>query len=408
MNRSELSHQVRAALKRLPPPYANHYGVVPFPPPASPPSVMAVAAQCHAALNALARLETLVSELGDPWLVSRILMRREAISSSAIEGTNSTLDELLSAEETGDTWGRQAAAQVKDYALCLDAVVPSATALGPSVFTDKLVRDLHRSAMKSETGYADTPGELRTNVVWIGGRGDIAYSTYNPAPPEDIGRCLADNIAYMRGDADETFPPSVITRMAVAHAHFEAVHPFTDGNGRVGRLLLPLMMAAQGHAPLYLSPYIEANRSAYYAALKAAQQRHLWREMIGFVADAVTATVSELLATRRALQDLRAIWLLRRRFRARSAALRTLDVLPHYPVITAGRLAELLDVSGPQAAQAVRQLMDVGILWERTGYRRNRLFAASEALSIINRPFGEEPVLPSPNAIEEGTQPAIS
>nr|WP_294502493.1 Fic/DOC family N-terminal domain-containing protein [uncultured Rhodopila sp.] len=393
MDRSGLCHQVRQALKRLPPPFANHYGVVPLPPPAASPSIAPVMREIQAASAALARLETLTSELGDPWLVSRILMRREAVSSSAIEGTNSTLDELLAVEETGDTRGQEAARQVKDYALCLDAAVPMATSLGPSVFTAGLISELHRSVMQSETGYPGTPGEPRTRVVWIGGR-DIAYSTYNPTPPEDIGHCLGDTIAYMRGEADETWPPHIIIRMAVAHAHFEAVHPFADGNGRVGRLLLPLLMAAQGHAPLFLSPYIEAHRSAYYAALKAAKQRLLWHEIIGFVCDAVTGSVAELLATRRALQDLRTIWLSRRKFRSGSAALRALDVLPHYPVVTTRRLAALLQVSAAQAGQAVQQLMEAGILRERTGYRRNRLFAAAEALSIINRPFGEDPILP--------------
>ena len=393
MDRSDLCHQVRQALKRLPPPFANHYGVVPLPPPAASPSITPVMGEIQAASAALARLETLTSELGDPWLVSRILVRREAVSSSAIEGTNSTLDELLAAEETGDTQAREAARQVKDYALCLDGAVPQATSLGPSVFTAGLISGLHRAVMKSETGYPGTPGEPRTGVVWIGGR-DIAYSTYNPTPPEDIGRCLADTIAYMRGDADETWPPHVIIRMAVAHAHFEAVHPFADGNGRVGRLLLPLLMAAQGHAPLFLSPYIEAHRSAYDAALKAAQQRLLWHEIIGFISDAVTGSVAELLATRRALHDLRAIWLSRRKFRSGSAALRALDFLPHYPVVTTRRLVALLEVSAAQAGQAVQQLMEAGILHERTGYRRNRLFAAGDALSIINRPFGEDPILP--------------
>ena len=396
VNRADLSHNVRVALKRLPPPFANHYGVVPSPPPAAHPSVVPVARACEAANAALTRLETIASELGDPWLVSRIIMRQEALSSSAIEGTNSTLDELLLVEETGDTSGQYAAGQVKDYALCLDEAIPRAIAIGPSVFTEALVRDLHRSVTRGDPDYRDTPGALREKVVWIGGHGNIAYSTYNPTPPEDIAQCLSDNIAYMRGDADELYAPGVITRMAVAHAHFEAVHPFSDGNGRVGRLLLPLMMAAQGHAPLYLSPYIEANRTAYYTALKAAQQRHLWHEIIGFIAEAITATVAELLATRTALRELHTVWLSRRKFRARSAALRALGVLPHYPILTTARLASLLQVSAPQANQAIAQLIEAGILHERTGYRRNRLFAATEALSVINRPFGEEPVLPSP------------
>jgi Fic family protein len=350
-------------------------------------------------MTALARLDTLASELRDPWLVSRILPRREAVSSSAIEGTNSTLDELLSIEETesgdNDSKARQTAAQVRDYALCLDAIVPDARQCGPSVFTEQLIHDLHRSVMRGDADYPETPGDIRNKVVWIGGRGDIAYSTYNPTPPKDVAACLGDNVAYMRGEADGTPPPPLITRMAVAHAHFEAVHPFANGNGRVGRLLLPLMMAAAGQTPLYLSPYIEANRDAYYAALKETQQRHLWHEIIGFVADAVTGSVDELLTTRRALADLRATWLSRRNFRTGSAALRALDVLPHYPVITVSRLATLLNVSWKQAAHAAGQLATAGILEERTGYRRNRLFTAREALSIINRPFGEEPILPS-------------
>lgn len=173
--------------------------------------------------------------------------------------------------------------------------------------------------------------------------------------------------------------------MAVAHSHFEAVHPFRDGNGRVGRLLLPLMMAAEGNAPLYLSPYIEANKPAYYAALKASQQRHDWQAMIGFVANAVTGTVSELLATRRALAELAGEWKSRRAFRA-------LGLLSDYPMITIGRLASELGVSWAQASAAVGQLVSVGILLERTGYSRNRLFAATEVLALINRPFGEEPV----------------
>ena len=365
MRRADLSPEVQRTLKRLPAPYSNHYGVVPDPPPSSSPSVVPVAARHEAAIKALGRLEVLVSELQDPWPVSRVLARREAVSSSAVEGTHSTLDELLAVEETEDADGdrRTAAKQVRDYAVCLDGAVPLARSRGPAVFTQELLRDLHVATMKGDADYSGVPGELRSQVVWIGGRGDIAYSTFN------------------------------VTRMAVAHAHFEAVHPFADGNGRVGRLLLPLMMAAEGQVPLYLSPFIEANRTEYYTALKAAQQRVEWHEVVGFLADAITGTVDELLATRKALEDIRRIWLSRRRFRAGSAALRALDVLPHYPVATVGRLAVLLDVSWPQAARAVSQLVEVGILEERTGYRRNRLFIAREALAIINRPFGEEPIL---------------
>ena len=148
------------------------------------------------------RLETLTTELGDLWLVSRILMRREAISSSAIEGTNSTLDELLAAEETGDTRGQPAAIQVKDYALCLDGVVPKAIALGPVVFTDALVRDLHRATMRNDPDYADVPGELRTKIIWIGGRGNCFG-----------GRIAGDPAGAARAADDVALAPAVSGRV---------------------------------------------------------------------------------------------------------------------------------------------------------------------------------------------------
>jgi Fic family protein len=238
------------------------------------------------------------------------------------------------------------------------------------------------------------PGELRKIVAWIGGAGHIANSIYNPTPPDHIPACLAETMTYMRCEGLQAMVQSLIVRMSVAHSHFEAVHPFRDGNGRVGRLLLPLMMAAEGLTPIYLSPYIEAHKQAYYDALKAAQQRLEWQEPIGFVSDAIVATVNELLTTRDALRRLGAIWRNRRRFRKDSGAERALDVLPHYPVLTIRRLSRLLGISTPAATTAVEQLIEAGILVERTGYARNRVFTATDALIIINRPFGQEAVVP--------------
>lgn len=395
MKRSDLVHAVRERLKRLPPPFEAHYGVVPLPPPEGGVALTPAQRQHSEATAALARIQTLAAELADPWLVSRILPRREAVSSSAIEGTHSTLDELLSVEEAGDSAAAGAAVQVRDYALALDDLVPRARKEGNAIFTTSLMRRLHRTVMRGDKDYKDTPGELRSGVVWIGG-GGIAYSTYNPTPPEDIAGCLEEAMDYMRCEGMQAVQQDLIVRMAVAHAHFEAVHPFRDGNGRVGRLLLPLMMmAAEGHVPLYLSPYIEAYTNRYYASLKAAQQRLEWHEAIAFISDAITGTVNELVVTRDALSKLRGLWQARRKFRTRSAAARALDVLPHYPVLTIGRLGTILEVSFPAATQAIEQLVEARILEERTGYARNRVFAAPEALSVINRPFGEAPILPA-------------
>jgi len=394
MRRDDLCHAVRERLVRLPEPYEAHYGVVPPPPPEDPVPLGPALARSEAANQALARVDALAAELRDSYLLSRVLARREAVSSSGIEGTNSTLDELLVVEETEDGDATDAAVQVRDYARALDRLIPRAQAEGPAIFTPALVQDLHRSVMQGDPAYRDVPGDLRQVVAWIGGGGNIAYSSFNPPPPERVPPCLAQSIEYLRNEGMQSMTQGLLTRMAIGHAHFEAVHPFRDGNGRVGRLLLPLEMAAEGHVPLYLSPYIEAHKPAYYDALKAAQQRLEWHVLVGYLADAVVATVAELMVTRAALAELRAIWLRRRPFRRGSAALRALDLLPHYPVITVNRLARELDVTFRAADTAVHLLQDAGIITERTGNRRNRLFTAGEALTVINRPFGAEPVLP--------------
>jgi len=389
MKRDDLTPAVRERLKRLPEPQASHYGVVPLPPPEHSITLKSALAAHRQALDMIARVDALAAELQDPYLVSRLLSRREAVTSSSIEGTNSTLDELLTIEEDSDT-ARDAARQVRDYVLALERFIPEAAAQGHALFTTDLFYALHAEAMRRDPDYPDQPGQLRTTVVWIGGQGQIAYSTFNPPPPADVPACLTDTAGYMRCEGMQALTQSLIIRMALAHAHFEAVHPFRDGNGRVGRLLLPLMMVADGHTPIYLSPYIEANRAGYYAGLKAAQQRLDWEPLVDYLSHAIIATVHELLATRAALRGLAQQWRERRKFRAGSAALRMLAILPDYPVVTGKRMAERLDLSIPAALAGITQLVACGILTERTGYRRNRIFVAHEVLSILNRPFGSD------------------
>jgi len=389
MKRDDLVAAVRDQLRRLPEPHAAHYGVVPLAPPEE--SILLSDAQlCHRqAVEMMARVDALASELHDPYLISRLLSRREAVSSSAIEGTNSTLDELLSVEED-DEASRDEAKQVRDYALTLERFIPRAREAGPGLFTAALMAELHAEAMQHDPHYLDEPGRTRDLVVWIGGGGQIAYSTFNPPPPSAVAACLDDNARYLRCEGMQAITQSLVIRMAIAHAHFEAVHPFRDGNGRVGRLMLPLMMAAEGHTPLYLSAYIEANKTGYYAGLKAAQQRLDWDPLVGFMAWAIVATVEELFATRAALRRLKEQWHTRRKFRAGSAAIRMLEALPDYPVLTAKRMADRLNLSIPAVLTGIGQLVDARVLVERTGYRRNRIFVAGEVLSIINRPFGVE------------------
>jgi Fic family protein len=393
VQRDSLNHAVRASLVRLPPPHAAHYGVIPAAPPETGVAIGPVRQKHDAALTALGEAEAYARTLHDNFLVSRVLTRQEAISSSAIEGTQSTLDELLTSEETQDAETTTATRQVRSYAAALETFVRRAERAGPEIFSVDFVRALHRRVMRDDDTYPDPPGQLRRVTVWIGGR-DIAYSAFNPPPADRVLDCLSQTMDYMRAEGLQAQQQSLFTRMAVAHAHFEAVHPFRDGNGRVGRLLLPLMMAAEGRTPLYLSPYIEAEKAAYYEALKAAQQRLDWTTMVGFLCDAVVGAVGELMTTRRALERLTEVWRARRDFRSGSSSLRALELLPHFPIITVSRLADRLGVTFRAASIAIEQLEAVGVVRERTGFARNRVFVASEALTVLNRPFGAEPALP--------------
>ncbi len=397
MRREELPAAVQRYLCRLPAPYGAHYGVVLPAPPREAIPLGDKSALISAADRAIGKAEALQANFPGAHSLDGILRRQEATASCMVEGIECDLEDLLTIEETQDGSASGAARQVRDYALALDQWIPVAQDRGHAVFTQDLISALHRQVMRDDDAYKDTPGRLRDRVVWIGGGASIAYSTFNPPPPAQVPKCLGEVIDYMQCDGMQVMTQGLLTWMAVAHAMFEAVHPFRDGNGRVGRLLLPLMMAAEGTVPLYLSPYIEAHKGAYHDALKAAQQRLEWDPIVGFMADAVVGTVAELLATRTALADLAQIWQTRRPFRQGSASLRALGLLPHYPVLTVNRLAEALDVSFKSAAGAMEQLAEAGIVTERTGYARNRIFVATEALVVINRPFGAEPYLPTAN-----------
>jgi len=387
MNRNNLSEAVRQTLQRFAEPHEAHYGVVPAAPSEDSIPLQGVAVAVSDAHAALKEAAVIASTVPDNYLLTRIPVRKEALSSSSIEGTNSTLDELLLVEEENSAQN-DATHQVRDYAIALETVVPRARELGTAIFDLDLIRDLHAATMKSDADYRDPKGQFRNRVVWIGG-GDISQSTYNPPPPQLVTSCMDDHIRYLQGDGMQMMNQDFITRMAVAHAHFEGVHPFRDGNGRVGRLLLPVMMAAEGHEPVYLSSFIDENKQRYYDSLKAAQQRMDYSPLVVFMANAIKESVYELKRLRSDLAELRDDWLQRDKWRAGSTAVRALGILHEYPVLTVGRLASLLDVSFQSASTAMKSLIDVGILTEKTGYTRNRIFTAPEAVTLLNRPFGE-------------------
>ena len=180
-------------------------------------------------------------------------------------------------------------------------------------------------------------------------------------------------------------------RMAVAHAHFESVHPFSDGNGRVGRMLLALQMAASGFLPLYLSGFMEEQKVEYIAALQKAQKKLQYGPIVEFLCQAIISSRQEADLTKTSLLGLPKTWDSRGEFRDHSAAKRAFYFLISNPIFTVKQLQSHLGVSVPAAARAAAQLVAKKVVRERTGFGRNRVFAAEEVIELLSRRFGDPP-----------------
>lgn len=393
MKRDDLHPAVRARLRRYTTEHQSHYGVVPAPPMEEPVRLTGHGHLVTEAMVALGRMAASPADGLMKFLRSRMMARQEALSSSGMEGTQSTLEAVLGLDSNTDE--DAPARQVRSYAIALDRLVPRAAAEGPDIFSIELFREIHAVIMAGAAEYRDVPGRFRDRVVWIGGSGkDIAYSTWNPPGPEHIEGCLLETANYMRSLGRHAIDQPPLLRMAIAHAHFEAVHPFLDGNGRVGRLLIPLMLAAEGYEPVYISPWIEANKGAYYEALKQAQQQLDPAPLAGAFARGIVETEKELLVSEKALGSLSDIWREGVRLRRGSSAERLMDILPWLPVLSVATASRTLGVTPKAAGDGIAQLCEAGILKEITGYRRNRVYEAPDVMRIVTRPFGAEPVLP--------------
>lgn len=329
---------------------------------------------------ALSELSGLGRHLPNPNLLIAPYVRREAILSSRIEGTKTNLAELLLDEVEAGTTGEADAdvSEVRNYVVALEYGIKRLTSLPLSL---RLVREIHARLMKGVRGNYATPGEFRRSQNWIGPPGSTpATATYVPPPPEQVHDCLNNWERFLH--IRDRFPDLI--QCAVMHEQFEAIHPFVDGNGRVGRLLITLFLIERGRLSqplLYLSAYFEAHRQDYYDLLQRVRtlgDRAAW---IRFFLAGVMETAREGVQRAGQLMDLRESF--RQRVRDKPKALALTDALFLNPYMSVTRAEQLLKVSNPTARQAVRVLEGKGILEEISGRAWGRLYLARPILEAI-------------------------
>ena len=381
--------------------YENVWFVVPPPPPRDLPAGLPAGLIGRANALLQARPRRLTAQPLDR-LTAYLFARREAVSSSRLEGTWSTIDSVLTpADDPEAEAGRSQTLSVRAYAAALEVGAAEIEEQGVRALTVDLLCRLHALVMSRDPDFRGVPGRLRApglpgDVVQIGGSGRREESLYNPAPPAHVARCLDEVMAWHTDEeiielGEAGMGLSLPLRMAIGHAHFEAVHPFTDGNGRIGRIIWPLQMTATGILPLYLSGYVEQQRQAYSQALQAAQKQLAYGDIIAFLCEAIIASVEEEAAGKSAIAALPDAWETRIRPRRGSAGARALEVVVSKPILTARSLSEDLQVSFQAASSALNTLTKAGVLRERTGHGRNRIFAAEEVIAILARPFADDP-----------------
>jgi Fic family protein len=339
--------------------------------------------------EALGRLQDAVSHLPNTELITRSLARREAVQSSQIEGTRTQLSELLEYEATQGAEGGTPDARVTErYVVALKDGLDSLRRPHAPGLTLEVVKRLHGLLMKDSQPHI-RPGEWRDTQAWIGA-GRIEDATFVPPPPAYIEGCMRElessMLRYERNE-DEHFELSIVARLAIAHAQFETIHPFADGNGRVGRLLMPLLLAEAGYPPLYISGYLLKHRHAYYASLAGVQLRDQWDSWVTFLCNAVVDACDTSLSIARDMNHILAEWMTKLSdIRADAAVRRLPELLLGHPVTSINEIAALLQTSFPTASKAVDVLVEYGILRDRYPDRkRNRIFHAPDLLDRLER-----------------------
>jgi Fic family protein len=364
---------------------------VPAPLPPRPPINLApLVRKLDRANQALGRLDGLRTLLPDPQLFMYLYIRKEAVLSSQIEGTQSSLPDLL-LYELDEAPGilLDDVAEVSSYVAAMNHGLDRLR--GGFPLSLRLIREVHDILLSQGRGSDKTPGEFRRSQNWIGGSRP-GNARFVPPPQHLVLGCMGDLEKFLH---DEGTGLPLLVKAALAHVQFETIHPFLDGDGRVGRLLITLLLCAEGvltEPLLYLSLFLKKNRDRYYDLLQRSRTEGAWSEWVEFFLDGVIETAGQ--AGETAQRALRMFDEDRQRLRGlgRTAGslLRVHESLRQHPATTAGRVAADTGLAFQTAASAIERLCGDGLLAEVTGRRRDRVFVYRRYLDLLAK--GTEPI----------------
>jgi Fic family protein len=332
---------------------------------------------------ALSELSGLGKYLPNPHLLTDTYIRQEAVLSSRIEGTRAEISDIW-LEEFNPKENEEKNPdlhEVNNYVVAMEYGIQRLSELPLSL---RLIREIHEKLMKGVRGDQATPGEFRRSQNWIGPAGStLSNALYVPPPPEEMKSCLANWEDFLQ---NRNQYPDLI-QCALLHEQFEAIHPFLDGNGRVGRLLITLFLIESGrltHPLLYLSTYFEAHHQEYYTYLQKVKTEGDWNNWVLFFLNVVAETAQQ--AARQATQ----ITALREKYmkdlREKPKAVALIDALFKNPYMTITRVTQLLKITHPTARKVIKSLEDVGVLQEVTGREWGRIYKANEISRVIENP----------------------
>jgi Fic family protein len=343
-----------------------------------------------AADRALGRLDGSVLTLPNPDLFVFMYVRKEAVLSSQIEGTQSSLQDLLAAEAQlfEQTLPRDVD-EVINYVRAMNHGLARLPELPVSV---RLIREIHAELMRGVRGGRLQPGELRTSQNWIGPAGcTLATATFVPPPHHAVPAALGDLESFLY-TADE-LPPLV--KIALAHVQFETIHPFLDGNGRVGRLLITFLLTERGvlHKPvLYLSHYFKQHRQTYYEHLQAVRDRGAWEAWLAFFLRGVIEVAGDAAETARRILQLREQHrsaITAQLGRAAGNGHKVLESLFDRPIVAVNDVQKMTGTTYAAANSLVARLVKLGVLSEMTGYARNRRFRYAPYIALFDEAAAE-------------------